>query len=98
MRRPVAATVGTVLVVGLTLLASVAPAAARTTGHAAFKGTIVASGASGTRTVVSSTFVASGVFTGIGRVVEVANRPSDPDNVSRDDLVFRSGTMHIRST
>ena len=86
------------LVVGLTLVGSAAPAAARISGKESFKGAIVASGESGTRTVVSSVIAASGVFTGSGRVVEVANRPGDPDNVSRDNLVFPQGTLHIVNT
>jgi hypothetical protein len=98
MRRQVRATVGAVLVVGLTLVGSAAPAAARISGKESFKGAIVASGESGTRTVVSSVIVASGVFTGSGRVVEVQNRPGDPDNVSRDDLVFPQGRLHIVNT
>ena len=98
MTRQVRATVGTLLAVGLTLAVSAGPAAARTTGKQSFKGVIVSSGESGTRTVVSSIVSASGVFTGTGRVVEVDNRPGDPDNVSRDDLVFRQGTLHIRNT
>jgi hypothetical protein len=36
-----------------------------------------------------------GVFGGVGRVVEVV--PPDPA-VSRDDLVFRGGAMHVVST
>src|SRR3954449_4284145 len=95
MRREVTAALGTLLAIGLTLVATLAPAAARTTGKQSFRGVIVASGESGTRTVVSTLIVARGVFTGDGRVVEVANRPGDPDNVSRDDLVFRRGRMHL---
>jgi hypothetical protein len=98
MRRQSRRTFGTVLAVGLPLAASGAPAAARTTGNESFKGAIVTSGESGTRTVVSSVIAASGVFTGSGRVVEVDSRPGDPGNVNRDDLVFPQGTMHIRST
>ena len=38
-----------------------------------------------------------GVFRGVGRVVELV--PPDPaTGVSRDDLVFRGGTMHVVST
>jgi hypothetical protein len=98
MRREVSAALGTLLAIGLTLVATVAPAAARTTGKQSFRGVIVASGESGTRTVVSTVIVARGVFTGDGRVVEVANRPGDPDNVSRDNLVFGRGTMHLVTT
>ena len=48
------------------------------------------------RTVISSVVRARGVFRGVGRVVERV--PPDPAGVSRDDLVFRSGTMHVVST
>ena len=44
---------------------------------------------------MSSVVVAKGVFRGVGRIVEVESLPTDPENVSRDDLVFRQGTMHI---
>jgi hypothetical protein len=98
MRREVRTALGVLLAIGLTLVATVAPAAARTTGKESFRGVIVASGESGTRTVVTPLVVARGVFTGDGRVVEVANRPGDPDTVSRDDLVFPRGTMHLVTT
>jgi hypothetical protein len=49
-------------------------------------------GVSGTRTVVHSVVVARGVFS-VGRLVEISSQPGDPDNVSRDDLVFAEGTM-----
>ncbi len=42
--------------------------------------------------------VAKGVFRGVGRIVEIPNLPTDPGNVSRDDLVFPGGTVHIVST
>jgi hypothetical protein len=78
--------------------ATAAPAAAATIGSETFKGTIVTSGVSGTRTVITSVIIAKGAFSGVGRIVEVENLPSDPDNVSRDDLVFSSGSMHLVST
>ena len=78
--------------------ATVMPAAAATSGSEEFSGTIVASGVSGTRTVISPVVVAKGVFSGVGRVVELPNLPTDPDTVSRDDLVFPGGTMHLIST
>ena len=74
------------------------PAAAATSGSETVKGTIVTSGVSGTRTVITSVVIAKGAFSGVGRIVEVDNLPTDPDNVSRDDLVFASGTMHLVST
>src|SRR5262249_31566054 len=87
------------LVAAATALGLVAaPAAAASSGNETFHGTIVTSGQSGTRTVISSVVVAKGVFSGVGRIVEVPDLPTDPDNVSRDDLVFRSGTMHLVST
>jgi hypothetical protein len=39
---------------------------------------------------------ARGVFRGVGRVAELV--PPDAAGVSRDDLVFRSGTTHVVST
>jgi hypothetical protein len=88
---------GVLLAVGMALAVS-APAAAATTGTETFKGVIVTSGVSGERVVVSSVVVAKGVFSGVGRIVEIENLPGDPDNVSRDDLVFAEGSMHLLST
>lgn len=90
----------TAVVAALLLVGSVAPAAAgnrteQTTGPESFRGFILTSGASGQRQVVATGIVAKGVFTGVGRIVEVPNGPGDPDNVSRDDLVFRTGTAHL---
>jgi hypothetical protein len=50
---------------------------------------------SGRRKVVGSVVAMSGVFNGVGSIVERANRPGDSDKVSRDDLVFAAGTLHI---
>ena len=96
MRWPMRGALGVLLAVGMALAVS-APAAA-TTGTETFKGVIVTSGVSGERVVVSSVVVAKGVFSGVGRVVEIENLPGDPDNVSRDDLVFAEGSMHLVST
>ena len=91
-------TLGTAfLILGAALTAATGTAAANAGGAETFNGVIVASGKGGVRTVVSSVVVARGVFNGVGRVVEVENLPGDPDNVSRDDLVFRGGSMHLRS-
>src|SRR4051794_1633355 len=98
MRRQVAVVLGTVVAVSVMLAPSGASAGGRTSGRESFKGGIVTSGASGARTVVSTLFVARGAFKGVGRVIEVQNRPGDPDNVSRDDLVFRHGRIHIVTT
>jgi hypothetical protein len=58
----------------------------------------VASGVSGTRTVITSVVIFKGAFSGVGRIVEVDNLPGDPDNVNRDDLVFARGSMHLVNT
>jgi hypothetical protein len=92
------AVLGMVLSVGLALAIPVAPAGARTTGKESFRGQIIAPALRGTRHVVSTIIVTKGAFAGVGKIVEIAKRPGDPGNVSRDNLVFPGGTMHIRST
>ena len=74
---------------------SPAAAAEKTTGSETFDGFLVVSGASGSRDVLTSGIRARGVFNGFGRIVERENLPGDPEDVSRDDLVFASGTLHI---
>jgi len=73
-------------------------AAAATSGSETLSGTIVFAAGPGTnsRTVIGSVVRAGGVFKGVGRVVELV--PPDLAGVSGDDLVFRSGTMHVVST
>ena len=98
MKRQVTAALlaaGTALAIAA---AAAVPAAAATSGPETFSGTIVTSGVSGTRTVISSVIIAKGVFSGVGRIVELPGEPGDPANVSRDDLVFPGGTMHLVST
>jgi len=97
MRRTTAS-LSSILGVALTLAGIVAPAVARTTGKESIQGTIVASSKAGTRTVVSSMIVASGAFAGVGRDLEIASRPGDPQNANRDDLVFSRGRMHLLGT
>jgi hypothetical protein len=97
MRSTVGPALGIALALGLIFAAAAAQAATRTTGKESFRGQIIAPAKSGTRTVVSTIIVARGVFDGAGKIVEVDNRPGDPDNVTRDDLVFPQGTLHIRS-
>jgi hypothetical protein len=92
------ALLGTVLSIGVPLAISAVPARAATTGKESFRGQIIAPAKAGSRHVVSSIVVTEGVFNGVGKLVEVANRPGDPDDVSRDDLVFPGGTLHIRNT
>ena len=91
---------GALLAAGTALAISAAPAmpaAAATSGTETLSGTIVFAAVPGTnsRTVISSVVVARGVFRGVSQVVE--RLPPDPAGISRDDLVFRSGTMHLIS-
>ena len=79
-------------------LAVLVPAAAATSGGESFDVTLVVSGVTGEREVVTAIVLAKGVFSGNGRLVEVPNLPGDPDNVARDDLVFAEGTLHVLST
>ena len=92
---------GALLGVGITLAifaATVLPAAAATSGSETVQGLLVTSGVSGTRTDISSVAVARGVFDGVGRIVEIPAQPGDPPNLSRDDLVYPEGTMHLVNT
>ncbi len=92
---------GALLASGIALAISAAtalPAAAATSGSETVRGILVTSGVSGTRTAISSVAVAMGVFNGVGRIVEIPRQPGDPPNVSRDDLVYPEGTMHLVNT
>jgi hypothetical protein len=86
--------------VGLVVLTSSMPASAQTltSGRESMSGVLVVSGLSGTRKVISSAIVARGVFSDTGTVVERDNLPGDADSVSRDDLVFGEGTLHVVNT
>ncbi|MGZ4460223.1 MAG: hypothetical protein ACXVEU_06005 [Nocardioidaceae bacterium] len=64
-------------------------------GPEKFDGVLVTSSVSGQRHVDFSKIVGRGVFNGTGTIVEVQNKPGDPQNLSRDDLVFHKGTLHI---
>ena len=93
--------IGALLGAGTALAISAAaalPAAAATSGSETVNGILVTSGMSGTRTDISSVAVARGVFDGVGQIVEIPARPGDPANVSRDDLVYPEGTMHLVNT
>jgi hypothetical protein len=95
MTRHALRTFLTASITALLVAVLTAPASAQTTGRESFHGFLLTSGASGERVVLASPIVASGVFTGVGRIVEVESLPGDPNNVSRDDLVFRQGTFHL---
>src|SRR5204863_7938029 len=96
MGRPARGTFSVLLAVGVMLItAASAPGDARTSGSERFNGGLVVSNPSGKRTVAGSVVALSGVFSGVGRIVERPNRPGDSAKVSRDDLVFAGGTLHI---
>src|SRR2546428_13954960 len=97
MKRHVRGALGAVLAIGIALVVS-APPTAQTTGNETLSGTSVARYVSGSRIVLGTVAMAKGAFNGVGRVVEIENRPTDPDNVSRDDLVFADGSMHLVTT
>ena len=75
-----------------------APATAAGQGSETFNGVLLVSGATGSRVVLTTAVVMRGVFNGVGRIVEVPNLPTDPDNVNRDDLVFAGGAIHFLNT
>jgi hypothetical protein len=79
------------------LAGPIAGASAQTSGTETFQGFLVASGMSGERVVLATSIRATGVFDGVGKIIEVPNLPTDPDNVLRDDLVFPEGTLHLVS-
>jgi hypothetical protein len=83
--------------IALVMAASVS-GAVRTSGPERFHGGLVASGASGERRLIGGAIAMSGVLNGVGRIVERPNRRGDSDRVSRDDLVFNGGALHIKST
>ena len=95
-RRQIAGACSAALMLGLT--PATAAGATQAAGTESFRGVLLASGESGTRTVFNTFIAADGVFSSAGRIVEVANRPRDPARVSRDDLVFREGRMHLINT
>jgi hypothetical protein len=82
---------------GFTLAIAALPAAAKTAATESLRGQIIAPAVSGHRHVAASVIVMTGAVTGVGKIVEIPNRPGDPESVSRDDLVFPSGTLQIRN-
>ena len=90
------ATFGALLAVSFVLIAAASSAAVdRMSGSERFDGGLLVSNPSGKRVVAGSVIAMSGVFSGVGRIVERPNRPGDSAKVSRDDLVFAGGTLHI---
>jgi hypothetical protein len=97
-RRLRIALIALLATLGLVLGGPSVTASAQTSGPESFEGFLVATGMSGDRVVLASSIRADGVFKGVGRIIEVPNLPTEPDNVSRDDLVFAEGTLHLVST
>ena len=97
MRGGVGAVISGLAIVGVVMFGVVAPVGATASGRERFDGFLLASATAGQRQVRASGVVASGVFNGHGRIVEVDSQPGDPDNVLRDDLVFADGVMHLVS-
>jgi hypothetical protein len=85
------------LIFSAALLGALAPVAGAAGGRQSFRGMIGTTGVAGRRHVIASVVVGKGVYDGVGKVVEVANRPGDSDKVSRDNLVFPEGTLHLKS-
>jgi hypothetical protein len=82
-------------VIGLAAAAPTSAASAQTSGPESFTGFLIVTGVSGERVVLASNIRASGVFNGVGTIVEIPPQNGDPENMARDDLVFRQGTLHL---
>src|SRR3954454_9689774 len=86
------------LLAALIVLAGVlASSAGAGSGSQTFKVLVVVSGASGGRDVVAAPVFGRGAFNGVGRLVDIPNRPGDPHEVARHEPLFASGTMHLSS-
>jgi hypothetical protein len=86
-----------VAVAGLVVVWPTSAASALTSGPESFTGFLIATGVSGERVVLATNIRARGVFNGSGKIVELPPQPGDQDNMNRDDLVFRQGTLHLFS-
>jgi hypothetical protein len=84
-------------VAGLAVAGPTSAASAQTSGPESFTGFLIVTGVSGERVELASNIRARGVFDGVGKIVELPPQPGDPDNMDRDDLVFRQGTLHLFS-
>jgi hypothetical protein len=98
VKRHLRATLAVLLaVIGLAVAGPTSGASAQTSGPESFTGFLIATGVSGERVVLATNIRARGVFNGSGKIVELPAQPGDPDNMNRDDLVFRQGTLHLFS-
>jgi hypothetical protein len=98
VKRRFLATLAVLLAVtGLAVAGPVSAASARTSGPESITGFLIVTGVSGERVVLATNIRARGVFNGSGKIIELPPQPGDPDNMNRDDLVFRQGTLHLLS-
>jgi hypothetical protein len=97
MRRHLRAALTVLLAVAGLVAVAPASASAQTSGTESFTGFLIVTGVSGERVELASNIRARGVFNGVGKMVEVPTQPGDPENMERDDLVFRQGTLHLFS-
>src|SRR5215472_13762055 len=98
VRRHLRTTLAVLLaVIGLAVIVPTSAASAQTSGPESFTGFLIATGVSGERVVLATNIRARGVFNGSGKIVELPPQPGDLDNMNRDDLVFRQGTLHLFS-
>jgi hypothetical protein len=82
---------------GLIVVWPTSAASAQTSGPESFTGFLIVTGVSGERVELASNIRARGVFNGTGKIIELPPQPGDPENMNRDDLVFRQGTLHLFS-
>ena len=98
MRRHLRTAVAVLLAVaGLAAVAPMSAASAVTSGSESSTGFLIVAGVSGERVQLASNIRARGVFNGSGKIIELPPQPGDQDNMNRDDLVFRQGTLHLFS-
>jgi hypothetical protein len=84
-------------VAGLAVAGPTSAASALTSGPESVTGFLIVTGVSGERVELASNIRARGVFDGAGKIIELPPQPGDPENMDRDDLVFRQGTLHLFS-
>ena len=98
MRRRLGTTLAVLLAVtGLAVAGPTSAASALTSGPESVTGFLIVTGVSGERVELASNIRARGVFDGAGKIIELPPQPGDPENMDRDDLVFRQGTLHLFS-
>ena len=97
MGRSTRRTLLALLAVGGTLVAVTSASGLASTTGSERSTAVVVSGASGKHTVVGRVIALSGVFSGVGRIVERPNKPGDSNKVDRDDVMFAAGSFTSRA-